>query len=850
MNIHSFIRAGGIHGQMLWRGGSLLALIVGLMVPLFALDTVDVTPQVSVAYEAGLLPGSVTITRTGSTNGLTVFISTVGSTAIASPAANADFTALPVSVNFLSGESSKTVLVTPLQDVLVEGREAVLVTVLPDPAYIVGSSPSAQISIADDDLQATLEVPDVNADEDVTLFGFPLDLEVKRRGVTRVRFSNTNVIDKNLTVRFAGAAALGSDYSLFYKVCGSNTSTGTNSIVGINTSLVTTGVGYSAVAYLAGEGTAAKPILINGTVPITASNTLTFSDDLSQTYAISTGTATGSGSITLVGGLRHNLKNNSVVSISGSVVTSVVAKVYSVGATTIDIQNGRGGIFRGDVFTLAGDPTRYVATNDVITGEGSLDFSPGLAVQVSAVPELSTLFAVGTTLVQIPVPNISRRVEFAIEPIADGAKESVESVVMTLLASEDYGISNPTVGTVQIADRDVIVDVALGSNAGKPSSNGSFIISLKDSTGASTSFPVAVTVPYAVSGTATAGTDYVALSGSVSIPAGQSSVVVAVTPRATLPTGLQTVTITLSSTLSYALAGSSSSSANPSATVNITDSLGSVSVATTTATTTEALTPIPGRFTVTLDRGVPASTGALSVSYAISGTASPSTRYSPLLGTVVIPNGSSTATIDVTPVDNQIADGSQTVVVTLVGGQGYTVSSSIFTAQVTILDDEPNISVVRLSDAARPSTPGSFRISYTGVPAGTALTRDVTVNYTFSGTAVPGVDFTNSSSVVIPANFRQTTVTISPTSATGGDVSVVLTIKPDPSYTIAGSSDSLLITQSASSSGSKPTPGSVNSSSSSSSCGAGSSFAIVLGMVFLALQTSLAGYRSKDSVGR
>jgi len=837
MSMTSFIRAGLAQGRTVWRSCAALALLVCSMTQSFALDSVEVTPLIPVAYEAGLLPASFTVTRSGSTGTITVNYVTTGSTATS----GADFVALSGSVTFVQGESSKTITVTPVQDVFVEGRELVLVSISPNPSYIVGASPSAQISIADNDLVATLQIPDAGADEDVTLFGFATDPEVRRRGVTRINFTNSEAIAKDLTVQFSGTAQLTADYTMFYKISGSDPTlpnTGANSSVShIATNTLagnfTTGEGYITYAYLIGDGTAVVPLSIGaGSGAVSPGNSISFSDNPTQTYVVATSTVgLSAGTITVVGGLLHNLTNGSVMNVlSGATPPTgfLVNNSYGIGTQTLRLADGIGGIYRGDVFTIAGDTNIYVATSDLtdrrtgvapfplsVSG-GYLDFtrhisftapSPGIGVVIAAGAAVTTKFPTSATLNHILVPRFSRKVEFAVEPIADGVIEGVESAVMTMFASEDYAITNPTVGTVLIADRDITVDVALGANAGKPSTGGSFLVTLKDSFGAPAAFPVPVTVPYTVdvSSTAVPGTDYVALSGSITIPAGQTSASIAVTPLNTLPVGLRTVTIILNATLSYALAGSSSSSSNPSATVNITDSLGTVGITATTPTTTETPgTPVNGRFTFTLPAASRTGAGDISVNYTISGTAAISTRYSltPVNATVltgvvtIIDDGNAatddTATLDVVPIDNLIAEGSEVVSVTLASGQGYGINATASTAQVTIIDNEPQVSVVKITDASRPGTPGSFRISFPGP----ALTQALNVNYTFSGTAISGTDFNSApvATATILAGNLFTDVVINPTNITTSlDVISTITISPSTAYTIAGASDSLTI---------------------------------------------------------
>src|SRR5204863_4212616 len=66
------------------------------------------------------------------------------------------------------------------------------------------------------------------------------------------------------------------------------------------------------------------------------------------------------------------------------------------------------------------------------------------------------------------------------------------------------------------------------------------------------------------------------------------------------------------------------------------------------------------RFTRTGD-----AQGDLQVSYSVSGTATPGADYAALLGVVIVPAGSSSATVEFQTIDDKIVEPDETVVVTL-----------------------------------------------------------------------------------------------------------------------------------------------------------------------------------------
>ena len=89
------------------------------------------------------------------------------------------------------------------------------------------------------------------------------------------------------------------------------------------------------------------------------------------------------------------------------------------------------------------------------------------------------------------------------------------------------------------------------ATASAPSSNGLFTVTRTGDT----SQPL--TVPYSLTGTATSGVDYQALSGTVTIPAGSTTATIQVTPISTLVTGSKTVIATLPTSGIYTIGNSS-----------------------------------------------------------------------------------------------------------------------------------------------------------------------------------------------------------------------------------------------------------------------------------------------------
>lgn len=151
------------------------------------------------------------------------------------------------------------------------------------------------------------------------------------------------------------------------------------------------------------------------------------------------------------------------------------------------------------------------------------------------------------------IPGGSSNIVVAVTPLDDTSNEGAEVVVLTLGADANYVIGAPASATVTIDDNDQTVPVvtitATADNAVESGAQpGTFTITRSGDTTES------LAVFLAVSGTATALTDYTALGGSVIIPAGSSSIVVNIAPRDDGTTeGAETVVVTLAPGSAYAV---------------------------------------------------------------------------------------------------------------------------------------------------------------------------------------------------------------------------------------------------------------------------------------------------------
>ncbi|MEL6537383.1 MAG: YHYH protein, partial [Bacteroidota bacterium] len=221
------------------------------------------------------------------------------------------------------------------------------------------------------------------------------------------------------------------------------------------------------------------------------------------------------------------------------------------------------------------------------------------------------------------------------------------------------------------------------STATEAGEDGEFTITLAktNDTGATLS------IPYTVSGTATDGTDYTSLAGSVDIADGESSatIAIAVTDDSEDDDD-ETVVLTLDTdNFPTGISGGSTTSA----TITITDDDFATTASITASDDTGTEGSDDGEFTISLAKTNDTGSG-ITIPYTVSGTATNGTDYASLSGSVTISSGQSQATITVDITDDTDAEGDETVILTLDDGNfpsSITAGTST-EASVNILDDD------------------------------------------------------------------------------------------------------------------------------------------------------------------
>ncbi|HJQ24568.1 MAG TPA: Calx-beta domain-containing protein [Blastocatellia bacterium] len=809
--------------------------------------SVAVSPS-SVAEDSGT--GLVyTFTRAGVTsNALTVNF-TVGGTATFNTdytqTGAATFTASSGTVSFSAGGTTASVTVTPTADTSFEPDETVMLTVTSGSGYTVGSPSSASGTIANDDTEVSVAVSPSSVNEDGAQ---NLVYTFTRAGLTTgtltVNFTVSGTATFNTDYTQTGAATFTASSGTVTIAAGQTMATVTidptadSTVEPDETAVltVTGGSGYTVGSPAAATGTisnddtdvtvAVSPTAVaedgaanlvytftrNGvtsgalTVNFTVGGTATFNNDYTVTgaasFTASTGTVTFSAGnsaatvtvdptadmagepdetviLTLASGTGYNVSSPN--SASGTILNDDTAVSVAVSPASVAEDSGSSLVYS---FTRSGDTSTPLTVNFSVGGTAT--FSSDYTQMGAA----TFIASSGTVMIGIG----SSMATVTITPMADSTVEVDETVILTVTSGSGYNPGAPMAATGTITNDDTDVTLAV-SPASVNEDGASNLVYTFTRNGVTTN---ALTVNFTVGGTATFNTDYTATgadsftasSGAVTIAAGQTTATVTVDPTADSTVEPdETVILTIASGSGYNLGSPSAATgtiANDDTDITVAVSPSSVSE--------DGASNLVYTFT---RAGV--TSGALTVNFSVSGTATFNTDYtvtgassfSAINGSVTFSAGSTTATVTVDPTADLTPEPDETVILTITSGSGYNISMPD-TATGTIANDDTSVTVAVSPSSV--SEDGAANLVYTFTRTG-VTDNALTVNFLVSGTATLNSDYTqtgaatftaSSGTVTFSAGVSTVQVTVDPTAdnTVEPDESVTLMVAPGAGYNI------------------------------------------------------------------
>nr|WP_286191175.1 Calx-beta domain-containing protein [Synechococcus sp. FACHB-909] len=496
--------------------------------------------------------------------------------------------------------------------------------------------------------------------------------------------------------------------------------------------------GGASVSYATANGTA-----IAGTDYVATSGTLNFTGTAGEQRTVS---------VTINGDTTIESDEFFVLNLSSPTNGVTLADTQGVGTITNDdaapvpvvtLAVSPGSVTENGVtnlvytFSRTGDTTNSLVVNYSIGGTATGGTDYGL------IPA-SVTFAAGSATASVTV-----------DPTGDTQLEPNETVALTLTADPAYTIGTAGAVTGTITNDDAasfsISDVSITEgNSGTTTAVFTVTLSNAVAGGASVNYATA-------DGTATAGSDYLAASGTLNF---------AGTPGET-----QTVSVTINGDTAFE--PNESFFLNLSAPTNgvtIADSQGLgtitnddaaplpvVTLAVSPASVTEnGTTNLVYTFTRT-----GATTNPLTVNYAINGTATNGTDYGLIPTSVTFAAGSATATVTVDPTADAILEPDETVSLTLTADPAYVVGTTTTITGTIANDDAASLSI---SDVSLTEGDAGTKIAVFTVTLNQAVAGGTSVTYaTANGTATAGSDYVATSGTLNFTGTSGETQTISVT---------------------------------------------------------------------------------------
>ncbi|KAF0249046.1 MAG: Endoglucanase, partial [bacterium] len=389
-------------------------------------------------------------------------------------------------------------------------------------------------------------------------------------------------------------------------------------------------------------------------------------------------------------------------SLQFSSATYTVAENGGSATITVTRTNGTSGSVSVNYATSNGIAT---AGSDYTAATGTLTFANGVTSQTFTVPIIDDLIDEADETVNLTLSN----------PTGGATLGTPSTALLTIIDND---------GQPSLSINDVTVTEG---NSGTTLAN--FTVSLSPASALS------VTVDFATAnGTATAGSDYVASSGTLTFAPGVTSQTISVTVNGDNTVEPDETFFVNLTNLTNAIIGDSQGLG----TITNDDVANAGTLQFSAATYTVAENGGSATITVTRTNG---TSGSVSVNYATSnGTATAGSDYTTTNGTLTFADGVASQTFSVPVLDDFLAEVDETVNLALSNPTGATLGT-------------PSTAVLTITNVPKPGTlqfsTATYSVAENGSSATITVTRtngsegSVTVDYaTSNGTATAGADYT------------------------------------------------------------------------------------------------------------
>ncbi|MBD2268610.1 M10 family metallopeptidase C-terminal domain-containing protein [Anabaena sp. FACHB-1391] len=740
-------------------------------------------------------PGVFTLSRTGDFSSSLTVNYTIGGTATN----GTDYGSLSGTVTFAAGSATATVAVNPINDNLYEGNETVTLTLATGTTYTLGTNSTATLTITDNDIVVT-------------------QLTNNNRGDFSPAISGNNVV-------WYGSD--GYDDEIFFYNGTSTTQLSSN-----NYNDDSPQISGNNVVWSGSDGYDNEIFFYNGT----STNQLTSNsrDDSAPQISGNNVVWSGGGDIFFYNGtsttqLSSNNYNDDSPAISGNNVvwwgydgTDYEIFFYN-GTSTIQLTNnsindyypqisGNNVVWYGwdgtdyEIFFYNGTSTIQLTNNSIndyypqISGNNvvwygwdgtdyEIFFYNGTSTtQLTNNPYNDYATAIsGNNVVwsgydgtdyEIYLYNGTSTIQLTNNSYEDSVPQISRNIVWYGLDGTDYEIYQANfIPQITVAATDANAGETVSGTTPNP---GVFTLTRSESNINS------LTVNYTITGTATNGIDYSQLTGTATFAAGSSTTTITVTPTDDLIfEGNETVTLTLATGTGYTLGTAQT------ATVTIADNDAIPQVSINDVTITEGNSGTrSANFIVSLSNP---NSQTISVNYQTvdDDATTANNDYVATTGTITFTPGQTTKTLPITINGDTVGEANEAFTVLLTNAVNATLLKN---EGIGIIrnDDLPGVTVTAIyTQATESGVPGIFQLNRTG-----SITKSLNVNYSLSGTATNGTDYSTLNGVATFASGSSTAIIfVNPTEDTRfeGNETAIFNLLTGTGYTV-GTSNSSTIT--------------------------------------------------------
>lgn len=799
------------------------------------------TPTVSIASSTTVLEAGVSSTFSISMNRTSTMTVSVPFTIYGTATAATDFTliggtnatsgAITISPGSLTG--SKSFVIT--SDAIVEGNESMIIIFGTPTNALMGSNSSQTITIIDDDVTSTLPSVSFSASFQTTgeasgsgisltanLTGGPATFDVYVPFTVNSTSTATSILEYSLSANNIKIPAGSTNASITvtviedtlfeggtttYETVIFNMGTPVNAYSGATTTqtlYVYDNEGFPTVSF----STAAQAVTeANTSLTVTASLSAASSVPVTVTVAQTGGTASGAGidynftpttktllipantlttstNFTVVGDSLYEgaVAETAILTLAVSAPAGVTVGTATQTISITDNESAPVINFNSSTISLS-ETVGTVNVPVTMTGTSQDPYSvayaiSGTATGVNGSPADHSLnTATGGTLT-VPANSSAGVISFTVTN--DNYGETSETIVLNLSAGAGYTVGSTSAYAITLNDDDPTPTISFSQPTTSITEGNSGTQTVTLTVSLSNPSGTTISAIMTESGSATgSGVDYTLPSTTITIPATASSTTVAIDiVGESLYESNETLSLVLGS-LTNANAGTYTAH---TITITNNDSVPALSFGVSAATMGEA----SGSSIIFTTTAASISGADITVPYTLTGTATAGTDYNPpttATGSISIPAGSTAGTLTITPTDDAIFEGTETITLTTLTPTNASGTTAI---AITLLDNEPTPTVSFTTTSAAITEANTTDIATATLDYASSGT--VSIPFTVTATATNGSDYAlNAGTIVFPAGstsqtvnttiYEDTidesteTVTIAMTSASGATVS-------------------------------------------------------------------------------